>query len=432
MSPIAVLFGSFFGMCLIGVPIAFSLLLSSFLTAIMVGMNPIVMIQQMYVMLDSYTLLAVPLFLMIGNIMDAGDIVGPLVRFSGALVGHVRGGLGQVNVVANMIVSGISGSATAEAAGLGSVLIRAMKKEGYPADVAAAVNAAAATLGPIIPPSIMMIVYGAYGNLSISALFIGGAIPGLLFGGAIMLYIYVWALKNNFPKKERRASLGEIWATFKSAFFALMAIVIIIVGVISGLFTATEAGMVGVIYCLIISFAVYKSLDLRKFKEVLGTTLEGSAQVLLCVAAAGSFGFMMAFLKVPALVLELAGPIAHSYYGVLFFFAILFTILGCFMDATPAIIIFMPIIQSLSNSVGLNPYFVGDLICIILCIGFITPPYGLTLLISAGIAEVPVSAVIRKSFWIYVVLFASVLILIFFPEIILWLPRMIMPETVGR
>jgi tripartite ATP-independent transporter DctM subunit len=428
---IVVLFGSFFGMCLIGVPIAFSLVLSSFFTAALIGMNPLVMIQQMYIMLDSYTLLAVPLFLMVGNVMDSGLITDRLVHFSRTLVGHIRGGLGHVNVVANMIMAGISGSATADAAALGSVMIPAMKKEGYPADVAAAINASAATMGPIIPPSIMMIVYGAYSNLSISALFLGGALPGILIGFSLMAFVYAWAVKNNFPKNEKRASIREIWHSFIGAILALLAPVLIVVGVVGGLFTATEAGMIVTVYCFIVTGLVYKTLNVRKLKTILGRTLEGMAQPLLCVAAAGSFGYMMAFLKVPSKVLDLVLPILSSSNDVLFFIVGLYIILGTFMDATPAIIIFMSIIQALSKAVGLNPYHVGDLIVITMCFGFITPPYGLTLLLSAGIADTSVTAVVRQLKWIYGVMLAVLVVLIFFPEVILFLPRLFLPATVG-
>jgi tripartite ATP-independent transporter DctM subunit len=330
-----------------------------------------------------------------------------------------------------MIMAGISGSASADAAALGSVMIPAMRKEGYPAEVAAAINAAAATMGPIIPPSIMMIVYGAYSNLSISALFLGGALPGIFIGLSLMCFVYVWAVKTKFPKNDRRASAKQIWTAFKGAILALLAPIIIVTGVVGGIFTATEAGMIVTIYCLIVTGLIYRTLNLKMIKAVLGKTLEGMAQPLLCVAAAGSFGYVMAYLKVPAMVLVLAAPIAHSQIGVLLFIVTLYIILGTFMDATPAIIIFMSIIQTLSQAVGLNPYHVGDLIVIVMCIGFITPPYGLTLLISSGIAGVTPTAVCRELRWIYVVLLGVILVLAFFPEIILFLPRLVMPMTIG-
>ncbi len=429
MNPIALLFLTFFGMCIIGVPIAVSLVLSAFFTSFMSGMPPLVMVQQMYIMLDSYTLLAVPLFLMVGNVMDSGKITDRLVDFASKLVGHIRGGLGHVNVFSNMIMAGISGSATADATALGSVMIPAMKRQGYSPEFAAAINAAASTMGPIIPPSIMMIVYGAYSGLSISGLFMGGALPGFVVGISLMIFVYGWAVKNNFPK-SKRSSLLEIWKAFCGAFLALMAPVLIFVGVTSGFFTATEAGMVVTVYSLLVTIFVYRTMNMKKVIGILGRTLEGMSQPLLCVSAAGAFGYVLAYLKVPTLVLALTGGIADSYYGVLFFIAILYLILGTFMDATPAIVIFMSIIQSLSKNVGLNPYHVGVLITVVMCFGFITPPYGLTLLISSGIAGVTPGKVIGQLKWIFLVFLAVILLLIFCPDIVLFLPRMIVPNSV--
>jgi tripartite ATP-independent transporter DctM subunit len=430
MNPIVVLFASFFGLCLIGVPIAISLLLSAFLVASMVDIPPIVMIQQMYTILDSYTLLAVPLFLLVGNVMDTGKITDRLVAFSRALVGHIRGGLGHVNVVANMIMAGISGSATADAAALGSVMIPAMKKEGYPLEMAAAINAAAATMGPIIPPSIMMIIYGAYGNVSIGAMFLGGAVPGVIIGIALMIFVYFWAVKNKFPVSERRSTLPEVGRALQGAAWALLAPLIIIVGIVGGFFTATEGGMIATLYSLFVTAYIYKTLKLKAFVRVVQKTLVATAQPLLCVAAAGAFGYMMAYLRVPAAVLELAAPIATSSLSTLLFFTGLFIILGTFMDATPAIIIFMPIVQSLSAAAGLNPVHVGVLITVVLCFGFVTPPYGLTLLLSAGIAGVAPGGVIRALGPIFLVFLLVSIILVFFPDIILFLPRTFMPQSV--
>ena len=428
---IALLFVSFFGLCLLGVPIAISLLLAALFVAILLGIPPIVMIQQMYTILDSYVLLAVPLFLLVGNTMDTGKITDRLVAFSRTLVGHIRGGLGHVNVVANMIMAGISGSATADAAALGSVMIPAMKKEGYPLEMAAAINAAASTMGPIIPPSIMMIIYGAYGNVSIGAMFLGGAIPGIIVGISLMVLVYCWAVKTNFPISKRRSTLLEIWQSFKGAFLALMAPIIIIVGIVGGIFTATEAGMIVAVYSLIVTAFIFKTMKVKAFVGVVQKTLETTAQPLLCVAGAGAFGYMMAYLQVPSAVREFAAPICSSRISTLLFIATLYIILGTFMDAAPAIIIFMPIIQSLANAAGLNPVHVGVLICVVMCFGFITPPYGLTLLLSAGIAGIPPNGVIRALGPMFLVFLFITILLVFFPDLILFLPRLFMPMSVN-
>lgn len=427
---ILILFGSFVALALIGVPIAVSLGLAGFLSALAAGINPIAIVQNIYAILNSYTLLAVPLFMLVGSLMEHGEITERLVGFSRVLVGHIRGGLGQVNVLTNMLMSGISGSATADAAALGSVMLPAMKREGYPADLAAAINATASTLGPIIPPSIMMVVYGAYGGVSIGAMFLGGFLPGALLGVALMIYIYVWARRTGFNAHLKRATAREVWEATKDAALALLAPVIIVASIVSGLCTTTEAGMICAVYCLLVCLISYRSLSFHSMIIVLKDTLSGTGKPLLCVAGAGAFGYMMAYLQIPNRVLELFGPYADSKVSVTLFIVILYLILGTFMDATPAIVIFISIIQSLAENVGLNQLHVGVLVCVTLCCGFITPPYGLTLLISAGLANVSTTAVIKRLAPQLILYIFIILLIAFIPEIVLWLPRIFMPSSV--
>lgn len=424
-SMIIFLFGSFVFLALIGVPIAVCLCISGFLTASLMGITPIAIVQNIFSMLNSYTLLAVPLFLIVGNVMEYGGITERLVRFSRVLVGHLRGGLAQVNILTNMLMAGISGSATADATALGSVMLPAMKKEGYPADLSCAINAAASTIGPVIPPSIMMVVYGAYSGVSIGAMFAGGFLPGILIGVSLMVYVYVWARRTNFSTADRRATLKEVLSATKHAFAALLAPVIIIVGIIGGLVTTTEAGMLCAVYCILVSIFLFRSISIKDIKDIIENTLLGMSKPLLCVAGAGAFGYMMAYLNVPKMFLTLLGDAADSKIFVTLFIVVLYLILGTFMDATPAIVIFMTIIQSLAQNVGLNPLHVGVLICVTLCFGFITPPYGLTLLISAGIGGVPTVAVIKRLKWIFVIMIGLILVIAFVPGIILFIPRLL-------
>ena len=424
-SMIIFLFGSFVFLALIGVPIAVCLCISGFLTASLMGITPIAIVQNIFSMLNSYTLLAVPLFLIVGNVMEYGGITDRLVRFSRVLVGHLRGGLAQVNILTNMLMAGISGSATADATALGSVMLPAMKKEGYPADLSCAINAAASTIGPVIPPSIMMVVYGAYSGVSIGAMFAGGFLPGILIGVSLMVYVYVWARRTNFSTADRRATLKEVLSATKHAFAALLAPVVIIVGIISGLVTTTEAGMLCAVYCILVSIFLFRSISIKDIKDIIENTLLGMSKPLLCVAGAGAFGYMMAYLNVPKMFLTLLGDAADSKIFVTLFIVVLYLILGTFMDATPAIVIFMTIIQSLAQNVGLNPLHVGVLICVTLCFGFITPPYGLTLLISAGIGGVPTVAVIKRLKWIFVLMIGLILVIAFVPGIILFIPRLL-------
>ena len=423
MNPVALLFLSFFGLCFLGVPVAVSLGMSALLTGLMIEIPPLVMVQQMYAMLDSFTLLAIPLFLLVGIIMEYGEITDKLVRFSKTLVGHIRGGLGHVNVFANLIMAGISGSATADAAALGSIMIPAMKKEGYSGAMAAAINSCAATMGPIIPPSMLMVVYGAYGGVSIAALFLAGVIPGVIMAGTLMLTIYIWSRRGNFTSRDNRAPLLEVWAAFKKAALALVVPILIIGGVLGGKFTATESGMIAAVYSLILTVFVYRTVNLKAFIAILRNSLMSMAAPMFCAAGAGAFGYMMAYLQVPQLVLELSGPVNGSPYLTLVFLTAMFLILGCFMDAIPAIIIFLPIAQSLSNAAGLDPLHVGILVVVVLCFGFVTPPYGLTMLLSSAIAGVNSTETIKASLQFYITFIFLAFVMIVFPGVILFLPR---------
>lgn len=427
MNLVAILFISFFVLCLLGVPVAVSLGASAMLTGLSCGITPLFLVQQMFSMVNSYTLLAIPLFLLVGNIMEHGQITERLVGFASSLVGHIRGGLGQVNVLSNMIMAGISGSANADAAALGSMMIPVMKQEGYPPEMAAAINACASTMGPIIPPSMLMVVYGAYGGVSVAAMFLAGFIPGFFIALFMMITIYHWAKKYpSIKHREHRATAGEIWKTFKYASLALLVPVIIIAGVLGGIFTATESGMVAAVYCLFVTVFVYRRVHLKEFVDIVKTTLISMAAPMFCAAGAGAFGYMIAYLQIPKLILQMSGPINGSHYLTLFFLFFLFMILGCFMDAIPAIMIFLPIVQELSRAAGLDPLHVATLVVVTLCFGFVTPPYGLTMLLSASIAHVPSAAVIKQTIPFYLTFLAVAAIMIFLPEVILFLPNLLM------
>ena len=427
MNLVAILFISFFVLCLLGVPVAVSLGASAMLTGLSCGITPLFLVQQMFSMVNSYTLLAIPLFLLVGNIMEHGQITERLVGFASSLVGHIRGGLGQVNVLSNMIMAGISGSANADAAALGSMMIPVMKQEGYPPEMAAAINACASTMGPIIPPSMLMVVYGAYGGVSVAAMFLAGFIPGFFIALFMMITIYHWAKKYpSIKHREHRATAGEIWKAFKYASLALLVPVIIIAGVLGGIFTATESGMVAAVYCLFVTVFVYRRVHLKEFVDIVKTTLISMAAPMFCAAGAGAFGYMIAYLQIPKLILQMSGPINGSHYLTLFFLFFLFMILGCFMDAIPAIMIFLPIVQELSRAAGLDPLHVATLVVVTLCFGFVTPPYGLTMLLSASIAHVPSAAVIKQTIPFYLTFLAVAAIMIFLPEVILFLPNLLM------
>jgi len=418
---IITLFSSFFIMCFLGAPISISLMVASVITAILGDISPIIIVQNMYAGIDSYTFLALPLFLLVGQIMEIGSITERLVNFSRSMVGHIRGSLGHVTILSNMLMAGISGSAVADAAAIGGIMIPSMKKEGYPTEMAVAVTAASATIGPIIPPSIIMVIYGAYGNVSIGSLFLGGAVPGVIFGFTMMLVVFLWSGSRSFPK-HRKSSFPERFSAFKSSFLALLVPIIIVGGIVGGIITPTESAMVASVYTLAISMFVFKKLTLRNTIQAFQKTFISLANPLFCVSAAGAFGYLMAYLQVPDMVLEAMSGVLGNAKLTLIFIMIMYLILGTFMDAIPAIVIFLPIVQKMAAAAGLDPVHVGVLVTVVLCFGFLTPPYGLTLLLCSEIGGAPVLKVTKSLIPIYLAMGVVILIIIFVPQIVLFLP----------
>lgn len=417
-------------MVVIRVPVAYALALSSLLVVVVEGLNPVLFVQQMFHGLNSFPLLAVPFFLLAGQLLNSGYITERLIRLAQALVGHIRGGLAHINIVVSMIFAGMSGSSTADTAGVGTVLIPAMIKRGYDRRFTIALTAASSTMGVIIPPSILMVIYGAMGNVSIGGLFLAGAIPGAIVGLSQMMYSYYAAVRNGYPA-EGRASLHELGAAAKGGFLPLMVPIIIVGGVLTGKFTATEAGMIATVYVMILIFGVYRSLSLRKLPEVLMNTAVIYSQPLLAVAAATIFGWLLAFFEAPEAVAGLAGGIVDSPTLTVLFIAIVFVVVGTFMDAVPAIIIFLPIVDHLVTVSGANAIHTGLVVVMTLALGLITPPYGLCLLIACVLGRTPVTSVMGQMMVFYGLFIVVIGLIILVPEISLYLPRLVMPKFVN-
>ncbi len=430
MNPVALLFLSFFALVVVRVPIAYALALSSLLVVHVEGLRPTLVVQQMFQGLNSFTLLAVPFFLLAGQLLNTGLITDRLIRLAQAVVGHIRGGLAHINVVVSMIFAGMSGSSTADTAGVGGVLIPAMIKRGFDRRFTIALTAASSTMGSIIPPSIMMIVYGAMGGVSIGGLFLAGAIPGAFIGLAQMAYGYYYAVRHGYPA-EGRASLGEFWGALKGGFLPLLVPAIIIGGVLSGEFTATEAGMVATVYVLVLIFVVYRSSSLLRLPKVLAEAAVLYSQPLLAVAAATVFGWLLAFFEAPQTIGDLAGGLTESATLTVMAIALIFIVVGTFMDAIPAIIIFMPIVTHLVEVSGAHPLHTGLVVVMTLAMGLITPPYGLCLLLSCAIGRERVSRVMPQMLVFYSLFVAVLLVIILFPGISLFLPRLVMPQFIG-
>ena len=427
---IALLFLGMILFMLLGIPLAFSIIAISMIVMLAFTGIPMWQVaQRFFAGIDSFVLTAIPFFLLAGNIMNEGKITDKLLNLSDSLVGHIRGGLAHINVLVSFLFGGVSGSAVADTSGLGAMLIPAMIKKGYSKEFSVSVTCCSSVLGQIVPPSLIMIIYASTSNTSIQAMFMAGIVPGALLALMMMAISYVYAVKYNYPKEERM-SWKKRGMVFVKSITTLMMPVIIIGGVVSGLVTATESAVIAVLYSLIITMVVDKTVDFKKLKKILVTTAKSSAVSLFCIGAANVFGYLMAFFRVNIVIGQFFESLSLGRMGFILITTLLFFVLGCFMDSTPAIYIFVPIIAPLAVQYGIHPVHIGMIVCLTLAFGLVTPPYGLCLLLSCQIAGInPRNAL--KDVSIMLAGIACVLLLLFFvPDLILFLPRIICPAYV--
>ena len=424
------LFFGFFFLIAIGIPIAFGLFLVSFVVFLLNPATPVwVLAQRMVSGIDSFVLVAIPFFILAANIMNAGGITERLIKLAMAMVGHIRGGLSHVTVVVGMFFAGISGSSVAESAALSSIFIPAMWKRGYQKDFAVAITAVASTMGVIIPPSILMVIYGAVANASIGALLIGGALPGVLIGLALLTSGYVMAVRHQYPSEtEHWLGMRALFEGLRSAVLPLGVPFIIVGGILTGFYTPTEAAVVATLYAMLITMAIYRTVTFADLVKLFGEAGIITALIFITVGAATAFGWLLAFYKVPTLMTELLLSITRHPTGILFIIVALFAFLGTFMDATPAILIFVPLVLPVAEQVGIHPIHLGVVVVMTMAFGLVTPPYGLCTLIACGIAEFPVGKVLRVLTYLMIVEFVVILVATYFPEIVLFLPRMFAPQ----
>ena len=422
------LLGSFFLFIAIRVPVAFALGLSSLLTVIQLGLPFTSIVNQMFSGINSFPLLAVPFFLLLGRLMNDGGITDRLMKVSDAWVGHIKGGLGHVNVMVSMLFAGLSGSSSADTAGIGAMLIPAMKKAGFDVDFSVAITAASSTLGGIIPPSILMVVYGAMGQLSIGALFLTGIVPGILIGIAQMLYSYCLARKRNYPSLERKGYLERLKVT-ASALPPLSLPFVILGGVTFGYFTATEAAAIAVLLGLILILIVYRHIGIKDLPAVFADSLIGYAVPMFAVANASIFGWLIAYLNAPATVANWILSLTHSYYGVYAMIVLFLLIVGTFLSPLTAVIIFLPILQKMGDSVGIHPLHLGVIVNLTLSLGLITPPYGICLLIASQLGEISTPRAFLAIFPMIFLTIAVIVLGILFPGLFLFIPRFFMPAS---
>lgn len=413
----------------LGVPVAFALIAGVLVATAFTPVGLPSIMAQLFNGIDAEALLAVPFFLLVGELMTAANVTARMILFSQTLVGHLRGGLAQVVTLFSMFFAGISGSSAADVAVLSRVLGPDMKKEGYDIGFTAALIASASTLANLIPPSIMAVVYGATGNVSIGGLFLAGVVPGVLVGAGLMVYSHFF---GPVGIRRQRSSFGAVGAAAKSAAVPLVIPVIIMGGILSGFFTPTEAGVVAVAYILFVAIPLLNRGYFRRLPHDMAMTGLLYSIPLITIAAASAFGWMLAYLRGPAVVSGWINAVAgNDPFMVMLLLVLLFIVVGDFIDAIPAIIIFMPIITELTKSSDINPVHMGAVIIVTLAFGLITPPYGIALLMASKFLGVRFGRAMFASFPIYVVFLATIVFCIFLPDVVLWLPKHLLPESVG-
>ena len=423
-----VLFGVFFLLMFLRVPVAFALGLACLpLLVIEPHLDSMGLVQETFNAYNSFILLAVPFFLLTANLMNVGGITDRLVRFSRSMVGHFPGGLAQINVVLSIFFAGISGSSTADAASQSKIFIEAQRKEGYDDSFSVAITAVSAVLAVIIPPSILMIVWGGVLTVSIGALFLAGIVPGLAIGLAQMATVHAYAKRRGYPTYPR-ATWGEFFASAAVSVPALLTPFIIVGGKIFGWFTATESACIAVLYAGVLSFFFYREMDLKGLNDALLDTGRLAAVALFCVGTASAFGWLLAYYQIPKAIL--AGVSAWGMGPTLtgFFIALVFLVVGCFLDAIPAIIIVGTILQPLAQGVGMDPVHFALIGIVSLAFGLVPPPYGLCLMISCAVAGVRILDVLKDVMIMLVPMLAVLAVVIVWPDFVLWLPRQISPE----
>jgi len=421
---ILILVFSFLTLLIMGVPIAWSIGISSILT-MLVSVQSLpaftTVAQRIATGLDSFALLSIPFFILAGQIMNQGGIARRLIDFAKTLVGSLPGGLAHVNIIAAMLFGAIAGSAVAAASAIGTFMGPRMEKEGYSKEFSAAVNISSATTGLIIPPSNILIVYSlASGGVSIAALFLAGYLPGILTGLFLMIVAGIWAKRRGFPVGER-SSLRDVWRTFVNAFPSLLLLVVVIGGIVAGIFTATEASAVAVVYCLALAFW-YQEINLRLLPGILTSAVGTTAIVMLLIGTSMSMSWVMSYENIPQRITDVLLSISDSKVVILFIINLILLFVGIFMDMTPAVLIFTPIFLPIVTKLGIDPTHFGIIMVLNLCIGLTTPPVGSVLFVGVGVAQTTIAKVVRPLVPLFVAMVVALIIVTYVPALSMWLP----------
>lgn len=404
-----------------GVPIAFSLGLSALTYLLVAGVPVTVIPQTMFAGLDSFVMLAIPAFILAGNLMNAGGITNRIIDFANAVVGHIRGGLALTNVASSLGFGGISGTALSDTASIGSVMIPAMKKQGYGSGFSAAVTSISSTVGPMLPPSLPMIIIGTLASISIGDLFVAGAIPGVVLGIGFLFVTYLIAVKREYPK-GRRHSVSEVGKSFFGAFWALLMVVIILWGILGGYFTPTEAAVVVVFYAFIVGKFVYKELDLKEVPGIMMDTLRTTASILILVALANTFGWILVAEGVPILVADGILSLTDSTILITLLMILLLLIVGMFMETIAAIVILFPVLLPIAENIGMDPIHFSIVMVLALMIGLSTPPVGVCLFVASQFANVKITTTVKELVPYFAIAIIVLIIVAFVPSLSLFLP----------
>ena len=424
---IAIMMVSFVVLLMLRMPISFTLGISSVLTALYLQLPLATLFQRMVSGIQSFSLLAIPFFILAGEIMGQGGISRRLITFANALVGRMRGGLAQVNILASMFFGGISGSAVADTSSIGSILIPMMKDSGYDDDFSVAVTVTSSCQGVMIPPSHNMILFAmaAGGGVSIGQLFMGGLIPGVLLGVALMVMTAVIAKKRNYPKGEKMTA-AQVWKATRDALLGLLTCIIIVGGVIFGWFTATESAAVAVVYAFIVTFFIYREIPLRRFGDILRKSLRTIAMVMALIATASMFGWLLAYLKIPTMVTNALLGISDNKIVILLLINVMCLVLGCIMDMGPHNLILTPILLPVATQLGMAPVQFGAMLILNLAIGLCTPPVGAALFAGCSIGRIRIEEATKASLPFYAMMVLVLMLVTFFEPLSMFVPTLMM------
>ncbi len=422
---IAIFVGVLILLMLLGVPVAFAMAATAFVSAVYLwgfeGLPLHILIQQTVSGVNSFTSIAIPLFLLAGQLMNGSDITNRIFSFCQACVGSLRGGLAHVNVLCSVIFAGMSGTAAADAAGLGAMEIKAMTDAGFDKEFSVAVTGASALIGPIIPPSVPMVMYGVLAGVSVSGLFIGGILPGLMMALGMMIMIYFYSIKRNYPRGEP-FSLKHLWETFRHAILSLLTPAIIIGGIWTGIFTATEASAVAVLYASILALFIYRDMKLRQWIDLLKKSVVDCAAIMLVLGCVSLYGYVLTRTRIPVLLAEAVVSVTTDKVIITVILILFLLLIGCFMSTTECVLLFTPIFLPLMQQVGIDISVFGVVMCLVLMIGQITPPFGTCLFILCKTAGLGMDVVVRETLPLTIPTLITAILCLIFPGLVTFLP----------